>query len=98
MYGYDYWSSSPESNSIYYSTARGFYVADDENGYVSRENYNRDFDTIIRCFKNSISIPQIFTITFEASDNNGETSQPAVEQVSGSVIKLFTGTYQATKD
>ena len=89
------WSSSPNSWSF---ENRSWYLQFDKNFVDPSVSTDREYSYIVRCVKNYIIPPQIFTLTFATGENNWDTSQVAIQQASGSVIELFTGTYIATKD
>ena len=85
------WSSSPSSEYSWYLWLNKNFV--DPSSSNVRELYNT-----VRCVKNYITPPQIFTLTFATGENNWDTPQTAIHQASGCIIELFTGTYIATKD
>ena len=89
------WSSSPASASGPFSRGLGLGV----DGYLGVGDGHRADALSVRCFYDAYQpFTQSFTLTFDVSDDNGNTDAETGTVASGTAIVLSTGDFIATKD
>ena len=89
------WSSSPYSASSPLSR----YLSLNVGGYLDMNYRYRAYALSVRCFYDSYQpFTQSFTLTFDVSDDNGNTDAETGTVASGTAIVLSTGDFIATKD